>query len=182
MANAADNDSVILVDADDVEIGTAGKLDAHQRGLKHRAISVLVRNSAGAFLLQQRNPAKYHSGGLWTNACCSHPRPGENAADAARRRLSEEMGFACAIKPLFTFQYSEPVPGGLVENELVHVFGGQHDGPVRPNPDEVSDFKWIGYPELMADLRAHPERYTVWFRQYVGQRGDALAGWIGHPG
>src|ERR1041384_7692872 len=88
----ADTDPVILVDADDVAIGTAGKLDAHQRGLRHRAISVLVRNSRGEFLLQQRNPAKYHSGGLWTNACCSHPRPGEAVKADAQRRLPEEMG------------------------------------------------------------------------------------------
>ena len=99
----ADNDPVILVDADDVEVGTAGKLDAHQRGLKHRAISVLVRNAKGEFLLQRRSPAKYHSGGLWTNACCSHPLPGEPTADAARRRLAQEMGFSCAIEPLFVY-------------------------------------------------------------------------------
>jgi isopentenyl-diphosphate delta-isomerase len=182
MAGAADNDndSVILVDADDVEIGTAGKLDAHQRGLKHRAISVLVRNAAGAFLLQRRSPAKYHSGGLWTNACCSHPRPGEDPADAARRRLSEEMGFACAIEPLFRFQYSEPVPGGLVENELVHVFGGQHDGSIRPDPAEVSEWKWVRYPDMMADMKAHPEAYTVWFRHYIDKHGSMLGDWIGH--
>ncbi len=125
------------------QVGTAGKLDAHQRGLKHRAISVLVRNAAGEFLLQRRSPAKYHSGGLWTNACCSHPLPGESTADAARRRLAQEMGFACPIEPLFVFQYNTPVPGGLIENELVHVFGGQHDGPIKPDPAEVSEWKWI---------------------------------------
>ena len=125
------------------QVGTAGKLDAHQRGLKHRAISVLVRNSDGEFLLQRRSPAKYHSGGLWTNACCSHPLPGESTADAARRRLAQEMGFACPIDPLFVFHYNTPVPGGLIENELVHVFGGRHDGPIKPDPAEVSEWKWI---------------------------------------
>ena len=102
MAGPADNDPVILVDADDVQVGTAGKLDAHQRGLRHRAISVLVRNSAGELLLQQRNPAKYHSGLLWANACCSHPLPGESTADAAQRRLRQEMGFVCPLEPLFS--------------------------------------------------------------------------------
>src|SRR6267154_999693 len=97
MAGSADTDPVILVDADDVQIGTAGKLDAHQRGLRHRAISVLVRNANGEFLLQRRNPAKYHSGGLWTNACCTHPRPGEGVALAAQRRLAQEMGVACPL-------------------------------------------------------------------------------------
>ena len=181
MAGSADNDPVILVDADDVQIGTAGKLDAHQRGLKHRAISVLVRNSGGAFLLQRRNPAKYHSGGLWTNACCSHPHPGESTADAALRRLSQEMGFACPIEPLFTFQYNTPVPGGLIENELVHVFGGQHDGAITPDPAEVSEWKWISFADLTTDLRDCPDDYTVWFRQYVDRHGGMLADWVAAP-
>jgi isopentenyl-diphosphate delta-isomerase len=174
----ADNDPVVLVDADDVAIGTAGKLDAHQRGLKHRAISVLVRNAAGEFLLQRRHPAKYHSGGLWTNACCSHPLPGESTAAAATRRLGEEMGFACALEPLFVAQYRTPVPGGLIENELVHVFGGRHDGAVTPDPSEVSEWKWMRYPDLIADLRAQPDAYTLWFRHYLDRHGDTLAAWM----
>jgi isopentenyl-diphosphate delta-isomerase len=178
MTGSVNDDPVILVDDADAAIGTAGKLDAHQRGLKHRAISVLVRNSAGKFLLQRRSPAKYHSGGLWTNACCSHPRPGEPTADAARRRLNEEMGFACDMTPLFVFQYREPVPGGLIENELVHVFGGRHDGAIKPDPAEVSEWKWIAYADLVTDLRACPSAYTVWFRHYVGAHGDMLADWI----
>jgi isopentenyl-diphosphate delta-isomerase len=156
MADSADNDPVILVDADDVQVGTAGKLDAHQRGLRHRAISVLVRNAAGQFLLQRRSPAKYHSGGLWTNACCSHPLPGESVDDAARRRLAQEMGFSCPIDRLFVFAYNTPVPGGLIENEVVHVFGGRHDGPIKPDPAEVSEWKWMRYSDLMADVRAWP--------------------------
>jgi isopentenyl-diphosphate delta-isomerase len=179
MAGSADNDPVILVDADDVAIGTAGKLDAHQRGLKHRAISVLVRNAAGEFLLQRRSPAKYHSGGLWTNACCSHPLPGENPGDAARRRLEQEMGFSCSIEPLFVFQYNAPVPGNLIENEVVHVFGGRHDGAVKPDPAEVSEWKWMRFADLVADLRAQPDAYTVWFRQYLDRHGATLLAWIG---
>jgi isopentenyl-diphosphate delta-isomerase len=178
MAGSADTDPVILVDADDVEVGTAGKLDAHKRGLKHRAISVLVRNAKGDFLLQRRSPAKYHSGGLWTNSCCSHPLPGEPTADAARRRLAQEMGFSCAIAPLFIYQYNEPVPGGLIENELVHVFGGQHDGPIKPDPAEVGEWKWIAYPALTADIASRPDAYTVWFRHYVTKYGGQIAGWL----
>ena len=179
MTGSNDSDPVILVDANDVAIGTAGKLDAHRRGLRHRAISALVRNSKREFLLQRRNPAKYHSGGLWTNACCSHPLPDETTAAAARRRLAEEMGITCDLTPMFVFHYNLPVPGGLIENEVVHVFGGQHDGPVKPDPAEVSEWKWIALPDLAADLKARPEAYTVWFRQYLDKRGDLIAQWLG---
>jgi isopentenyl-diphosphate delta-isomerase len=89
------------------------------------------------------------------------------------------MGFACPIDPLFVFQYNTPVPGGLIENELVHVFGGRHDGPIKPDPAEVGEWKWISYPNLIADMRARPEAYTVWFRQYVDAHGDMLANWTG---
>ena len=176
---ATDRDPVVLVDTDDVAIGTAEKLDAHRRGLKHRAISALVHNSAGEFLLQRRNPAKYHSGGLWTNACCSHPHPGENTADAAHRRLRQEMGVACALEPLFRFSYRAAVPGGLIEDEIVHVFGGRHDGPVNPDPAEVDEWKWMALDDLKADLHARPDAYTVWFRQYVAEHGGLIADWIG---
>jgi len=178
MTGAPDNDLLILVDANDKEIGTAGKLDAHQRGLKHRAISALVKNSAGEFLLQRRSLAKYHSGGLWTNACCSHPYPEENAADAAKRRLAEEMGITCPLQPLFRFSYRAAVPGGLIEDEVVHVFGGVHDGPVVPDPAEVDSYKWIALPDLKKDIRTQPDAYTVWFRHYVAERGDVIADWI----
>jgi isopentenyl-diphosphate delta-isomerase len=178
MAGLADNDPVILVDADDVQVGTAGKLDAHQRGLKHRAISVLVRNSAGELLLQQRNPAKYHSGLLWANACCSHPLPGESTAAAAQRRLQQEMGFVCPLEPLFTFDYRAPVSDELIENELVHVFGGTHDGPITPDPAEVVQWKWIRFDDLATDIRDQPEQYAVWFRKYVAARGGLILGWL----
>lgn len=179
MTDRDDSESVILVDTSDVAIGSAGKLDAHQRGLRHRAISALVRNSAGEFLLQRRHPAKYHSGGLWANACCSHPRPGESTAAAASRRLQQEMGVACPLEPLFVFDYRADVPGGLIEHEIVHVFGGTHDGPIEPDPVEVSEWKWIDFDDLVADLRERPETYAVWFRHYVAARGGLIAGWLG---
>lgn len=178
MTGSADEDPVILVDADDVEVGTAGKLDAHQRGLRHRAISALVHNAAGEMLLQRRATAKYHSGGLWTNACCSHPYPGESPADAAQRRLRQEMGVDCALTPLFRFAYRADVPGGLIEDEIVHVFGGRHDGPVAPDPAEVGEYKWIALRDLQSDLRQRPDAYTVWFRQYVDAQGPLIAEWI----
>jgi isopentenyl-diphosphate delta-isomerase len=178
MAGSTDSDPVVLVDADDLAIGTAGKLEAHRHGLKHRAISVLVRNASAEFLLQRRAVAKYHSGGLWTNACCSHPLPGEDTTTAARRRLSQEMGFECPIEPLFVYQYNEPVPGGLIENEVVHVFGGRYDGPIKPDPAEVGEWKWVSYPALTADIASRPDAYTVWFRHYVAKHGDKIDRWL----
>jgi isopentenyl-diphosphate delta-isomerase len=178
MTASIESDSVILVDAGDVQIGTAEKLDAHRRGLKHRAISVLVRNGEGALLLQRRSAEKYHSGGLWANACCSHPLPGENAAVAARRRLDEEMGVDCALDPLFVTQYRAVVSDGLIEDEVVHVFGGRHDGPIKPDPAEVSEWKWIKFSELAADMRARPQAYAVWFRHYLAAHAELIAQWL----
>lgn len=174
----AENDSVILVDAEDVELGTAGKLDAHQRGLKHRAISVLIRNAAGALMLQRRSAGKYHSSGLWANACCSHPRPGEDSMAAAHRRLREEMGIECVLAPLFVTQYRAAVPGGLIEDEVVHVFGGRHEGPAKPDPAEASEWKWMAFADLKRDMGARPDAYAVWFHHYLAKHSDALAQWI----
>jgi isopentenyl-diphosphate delta-isomerase len=178
MTFATDNDCVILVDGSDAEVGTAGKLDAHRRGLTHRAISVLVRNAEGALLLQRRSAGKYHSSGLWANACCSHPLPGENAAVAAGRRLVEEMGVRCTLEPLFVTHYRAQVSDGLIEDEVVHVFGGFYDGPVHPNGAEVSEWKWITLAQLTSDVRGRPDNYAVWFRHYLAEHGDAIARWL----
>jgi isopentenyl-diphosphate delta-isomerase len=175
---ATDNDAVILVDAGDRALGTAGKLDAHRHGLKHRAVSALVRNSAGLMLLQQRAAGKYHSPGQWANACCSHPRPGESADLAVRRRLAEEMGVDCPLQPLFVANYRAAVSNDLIEDEVVHVFGGVHDGPVVPNPAEVSGWKWISFSELVTDQSARPQAYAVWFLHYMREHGEQIADWL----
>jgi isopentenyl-diphosphate delta-isomerase len=174
---ATDYDPVLLVDNADVPLGTAQKLDAHRRGLKHRAVSALVRNSEGLMLLQRRAAGKYHSGGLWANACCSHPRPDESVGKAVQRRLIEEMGVDCALQPLFIAHYRAAVSNDLVEDEVVHVFGGTHDGGMAPNPNEVSEWKWISFAELLADQTAHPEHYAIWFRHYVRGYGDIIEAW-----
>src|SRR5262245_32152936 len=126
-------DVVVLVAGDDRPIGTMPKLEAHRRGLLHRAVSVFVRDGSGRLLLQQRAVGKYHSGGLWTNTCCSHPRPGESAAEAAARRLDEEMGLACPLTFLFPMRYCATVSNGLVEHEIVKVFGGVFVGVLATN-------------------------------------------------
>ena len=165
---------VELVDHEDRPIGTAEKLDAHRRGLRHRAVSVIVWNERGELLLQRRAATKYHSAGLWTNACCGHPRPGEGAARAAGRRLAEEMGFICPLTPLFRTHYRAGVGDGLIEDEIVDVFGGRYDGPVRPAASEAQGFRWGEPRSVVADLKARPGAYTVWFRHYADRFWDLL--------
>lgn len=155
---------VILVDERDNEIGTAEKLRAHREGRLHRAFSVFLFNSAGQMLLQRRAGAKYHSGGLWTNTCCSHPRPGEPTVEAARRRLREEMGLQCELEPTFTFTYRAELDDGLWEHELDHVFVGRTDQEPAPDPDEVEGWRWSEVDQVARDVEKHPERFTVWFR------------------
>lgn len=155
---------VILVDENDTEVGIAPKLAAHRQGLLHRAISVYIFNSRGEFLLQERTRRKYHSGGLWTCTCCSHPRPGESNADAAHRRLREEMGFDCHLVETPSILYRADVPPDLVEHEFLHVFVGTYDGACIPNPEEADSFKWISLPALARDFKTHPDCYTAWFK------------------
>jgi isopentenyl-diphosphate delta-isomerase len=159
------SDHVIVVDANDTPIGTASKLEAHRSGLRHRAISVVIGDRDGRILLHRRAAGKYHSGGLWTNTCCSHPRPGEQASDAATRRLVEEMGISCPLVFMFSMNYRAEVSNGLVEDEIVHVFGGRFDGTPSPDPLEVSDWCWKPFGEVERDVDARPAIYTIWFRK-----------------
>jgi isopentenyl-diphosphate Delta-isomerase len=160
----AESDQVVLVDRDDIAIGTTTKMLAHTDALLHRAFSVFIFDKAGNVLLQRRADTKYHSAGLWSNACCSHPRPDEEPAAAASRRLREEMGFECTLRSAFAFVYRADVGNGLVEHEYDHVFIGGSDVIPRPDPEEVSDWKWVSQTELTAELRAQPASYTYWLR------------------
>ena len=156
-----------------------GKMEAHETGTLHRAFSIFLFDGQGRWLLQQRDSAKYHSGGLWTNTCCSHPAPGEATADAAAARLVEEMGITAEFEPAFTFHYRAEFDNGLVEHEYDHVFVGRFDGEPTPNPAEASDWRWVGPDELFAELADHPEHFTYWFRQVADRVEQHVAGGAG---
>lgn len=165
---------VILVNETDHEIGSMEKMEAHQKGLLHRAISVFVFDSENRLLLQQRAAHKYHSAGLWTNTCCSHPAPGETATAAAQRRLQEEMGLNVPLEFAFTFRYRAPFDNGLVEHELDHVFVGYADQDPILNPEEAADYRWVNLAEAEQEIQSHPEMYTAWF-QLIYKRVFKLA-------
>lgn len=157
-------EEVILVNEEDIPLGTMEKMEAHRKALLHRAFSVFIFNSNGEMLLQQRAPDKYHSPGLWTNACCSHPRPGEDTVTAASRRLMEELGFTTALKKLFDFTYRSEFDNGLTEFEFDHVLIGHYDGGnIHPNAAEVSDYAYRSLEEIRAALAVRPDTFTSWF-------------------
>jgi isopentenyl-diphosphate Delta-isomerase len=155
---------VILVDEHDVQTGTMEKMEVHQKALLHRAFSVFVFNEKGEMLLHKRADKKYHSGGLWTNACCSHPKPGEETLAAAKIRLQEEMGFDAELKKAFDFIYKAPFENGLTEHEFDHVFIGRYDGDIIPNTEEVSDYCFKPVEEIKNSIQSHPQKYTEWFK------------------
>ncbi len=159
-------EELILVDMHDNPIGFETKLGAHENGGKlHRAFSIFIFDRSGKMLLQRRAKKKYHFGGLWTNACCGHPKRGEELQDAAQIRLLEEFGFHTEAKEVFSFVYRAPDAGsGLTEYEFDHVFYGEFNGEPRPNPDEIDDWKWVDPAELLADLESNAHAYTPWFK------------------
>jgi len=155
---------VVLVDEQDIETGVMEKIQAHREGSLHRAVSVFIFNSENELLLQQRAATKYHSAGLWTNTCCSHPRPGEAAGEAAIRRLHEEMGLSYNLREAFTFIYKAQFDNGLTEHEFDHVFIGITDEAPVPDKTEVADWKYMNPARLEADIKNRPEQYTEWFK------------------
>ncbi|MCR5646280.1 MAG: isopentenyl-diphosphate Delta-isomerase [Bacteroidales bacterium] len=155
---------VVLVDEKDTQIGIMEKMAAHIVPRLHRAFSIFIFNSKGEMLLQQRALTKYHSPGLWTNTCCSHPRNGETLAQATARRLKEEMGLSCDMHEVFTFIYKAPVGLGLIEHEFDHVWFGQCDTAPTINTDEVASFKYMNLDDIATDMKDHPEQYTEWFK------------------
>lgn len=164
MKDQFSNEQVILVSEEDAELGLMPKLEAHQKGLLHRAFSVFIFNIKGDLLLQQRASSKYHSPGLWSNTCCSHPRPGEQVHAAAARRLKEEMGMVCNLDQAFHFIYKAQVDNNLIEHEYDYVFFGTADMVPNINKAEVQSWKYISPETLSGDINKFPENYTAWFK------------------
>ena len=159
-----DKEKVVLVDKKDVQLGLMPKLEAHWKGVLHRAFSIFIFNSSRMLLMQKRSSQKYHSPGLWTNTCCSHQRDGERTIDAAKRRLNEEMGLNVDLKETFSFIYKANLKNGLIEHEFDHVLVGFTDFSPNININEVEDWKWVDLSFLERDLDKNPSVYTEWFK------------------
>lgn len=157
-------EQVVLVNDHDEETGVMEKMEAHRTGSLHRAFSVLLFNSRGEMLLQKRAQTKYHSSGLWTNTCCSHPRPGESLEEATRRKLRQEMGIEANPRFAFKFQYKAPLDNQLIEYEIDHVFIGQFDGEPVLNEHEAEDWKFVDLHSLKQQIHTDPQQFTPWFR------------------
>ncbi|MFC2114168.1 isopentenyl-diphosphate Delta-isomerase [Bacteroidota bacterium] len=157
-------EKVVLINEHDEEIGLMDKMEAHEKGVLHRAFSVFIFNDQGEMLLQQRAQSKYHSPGLWTNACCSHPRQGESYKQAAHRRMPEEIGFDTELKEAFWFIYKADVGQDLTEHERDHVFIGHYNNNPELNPAEASAFKWMQTESVKSDIERNPGIYTEWFK------------------
>ncbi|QTF08893.1 isopentenyl-diphosphate Delta-isomerase [Brenneria izadpanahii] len=155
---------VILVNENDEPTGIMEKQEAHEKGVLHRAISVYIFNSQHQLLLQQRAQGKYHSGGLWSNTCCSHPSPGEDSLLAAHRRLYQEMGLRCPLTPMFTLTYHLPLDNGLIEHEFGHVYFGITDDVPNADPDEAEGFQYLSLEQITRQMDASPEAFTSWFK------------------
>ena len=157
-------EKVILVDKNDNQVGLMPKLEAHEKGVLHRAFSIFIFNSKYELLLQKRASSKYHSGGLWTNTCCSHPREGEEILDAAKRRLIEEMGIDTSLRKVHDFIYKAELDNDLTEHEFDHVLYGIYNEDPIINKDEADDFKWIDMDSLNEDIKTNGNNYTIWFK------------------
>ena len=167
-------EEVVLVDENDKVLGTKEKIQAHQEGLLHRAFSVLIFNEKMEMLIHKRAADKYHCGGLWTNACCSHPRPNEATIDAAKRRLTEEMGFSCELKYIDSFIYKVSLNNGLTEHEFDHLYVGKYTGIIEANPKEVEEWEYVSLDQIRKDIEKQPDLYTFWFKNIISEYIDKI--------
>ena len=168
-------EQLILVDENNWAIGSAGKTAVHRAGLLHRAFSIFIVDERGQLLLQQRSPKKYHSGGLWANSCCGHPRPGERTVSAARRRLGEELGVAGDLSFGFFARYQSELGNGMHENEFVYVYFGLLNSHPKPHPDEIADIEWLSVDKIRRRLKRSPDAFAVWFRHYFAHHHADIA-------
>ena len=171
-----EEEKVVLVDLKDQQLGTMGKMEAHEKTVLHRAFSIFILNSNQELLLQQRAFGKYHSPGLWTNTCCSHQREGESNLEAGNRRMMEEMGMTVPLQELFTFIYKASFDNGLTEHERVSVFSihVETPPPMDLNPDEVMEVRWINYHALKAEVQTDPDKFTPWLKIYLNEHSDRI--------
>jgi isopentenyl-diphosphate delta-isomerase len=168
-------EQLILVDESNRATGAAGKTAVHRDGLLHRAFSIFLVDDRARIVLQQRNPRKYHSGGLWANSCCGHPRPGERTMVAARRRLGEELGVSAALSFGFFSRYRGELDNGMHENEFVYVFFGRLESEPRPNPTEVAAVARLSCEEIARRIKREPQSFAFWFKHYFRDHGAEIA-------
>lgn len=165
---------VVLVNDKDEKIGLMPKLEAHEKGVLHRAFSIFIYNDKGELLIQQRALHKYHTPGLWANSCCSHQRDGETSLEAGARRLQEELGFVTDLTYRKYFIYKASFDNGLTEHELDHIMVGSYNQDPEINPEEVAAFKWMDISSILSDMELHPEKYTAWFKIIMTEHQDAI--------
>lgn len=178
-ASQDQKETVILVDENDQERGVAGKLAAHRSGALHRAFSIFLFSSDGQVMLQQRAAGKYHSGGLWANACCGHPRPGEAVPRAAVRRLEEELGLQVPLVMGFRARYRAELAGGMTENEIAHMLFGVCDDTPTPDPLEVAATRWVDLDRLAGEMASTPHLHTAWLLHYWRNHRAEITAWSG---
>ena len=170
-------EKVVLVDIKDNKIGLMPKMEAHHKGLLHRAFSVIIFNNDGEMMLQKRASTKYHTPNLWSNTCCSHQRDGESNISAGKRRLEEEMGFVTELYEFSSFIYKVSFSNGLIEHEFDHIMLGVYNDEPDLNPDEVDDSKWISVVDLCDDIEINPDNYTAWFKIIINKYSESLKKW-----
>ena len=169
------DEPLILVNEGNRATGSKGKTAVHRAGLLHRAFSIFLVDERGRLVLQQRSRKKYHSGGLWANSCCGHPRPGERTIAAARRRLSEELGVSATLSFGFFSRYRTELDNGMQENELVYVYFGRLTSVPRPDPAEIADVAFLSCEEVGRRIRRQPNAFAFWFKHYFHRHGTKIA-------
>ena len=170
-------ENVVLVDTNNNKLGLMPKMEAHIKGILHRAFSVIIFNNNGDIMLQKRARTKYHTPGLWSNTCCSHQRDNEDNITAGKRRLYEEMGFTTQLQNFDSFIYKVSFSNGLIEHEFDHILTGVYNGIPNLNKKEVDEWKWVSIDYLYHDINNNPDNYTAWFKIIINKYSESLKKW-----